>query len=82
MGAQLDLPPVEIRRPGKHPERVRARSLVCYWAVREMGLEGTMVGRRLGLTQSAVSRAVARGAAIVAAEQFEIPPKMRNRRNA
>lgn len=51
----------EILRPGKQPERVRARSLVCYWAVKELGIRGTVVAKLLGIVQSAVSRAVRRG---------------------
>jgi len=53
--------PNEIRKPGNQPLRVRARSLVCYWAVRELGMSGTSVGNLLGICQSAVSRAAARG---------------------
>jgi predicted transcriptional regulator len=41
--------------------RVKARSLVCYWAVRELGLSGTRVGKLLGIGQPAVSRAVVLG---------------------
>jgi len=50
-----------ILTPGKQPERVTARSVLAYWAVRELGIPGTKVGKRLGLSQSAVSRAVQRG---------------------
>ena len=51
---------IEVRQilsPGKHPERVMARSVLAYWFVRELGISGTKVGRRLGLSQSAVSPA-------------------------
>ena len=34
-----------------------ARSVLAYWAVRELGISGTKVGKRLGLSQSAVSPA-------------------------
>jgi chromosomal replication initiation ATPase DnaA len=47
--------------PSKRPECVMARSVLSYWAVRELGISGTAVGERLGLSQSAVSRAVKRG---------------------
>jgi len=53
--------PEEIVSPGKQPGRVRARSLVCYWAVKELGMNGTAVARLLGIIQSSVSRAVRRG---------------------
>ena len=53
--------PEEILSPGKQPERVRARSLVCYWAVKELGINGTAVAKLLGIIQSSVSRAIRRG---------------------
>ena len=62
----------EILEPSKKPQRVRARSLVCFWAVRELGLVGTAVGRQMGLLQSAVSKAVERGAELAAAHDFRI----------
>jgi putative transposase len=46
---------------GKQPKRVRARSLLCFWAVRELGLTGTNLAGILHLTQPAVSIAVQRG---------------------
>jgi len=54
----------EIWKPGNQPLRVKARSLTCFWAVRELGMSGTIVGKLLGLGQPAVSRAVTRGAKI------------------
>lgn len=55
----------EIFLTGKQPLRVKAKSLVCYWAVKELGMAGTKVGKLLGLTQPAVSKAVQRGEKIV-----------------
>jgi hypothetical protein len=57
----FDIEPGEIWKPGNQPLRVKARGLVCYWSVRELGMSGTSVGKLLGLGQSAVSRAVVRG---------------------
>ena len=57
----FEMVPEEIRQLGNQPLRVKAKSLVCYWAVRELGMNGTRVGKLLGLSQSAVSRAVVRG---------------------
>jgi len=53
--------PEGILSPGKQPERVRARSLVCYWAVKELGMNCTAVAKLFGIIQSSVSRAVGRG---------------------
>ncbi len=57
----LEIDVDEIWKPGNQPLRVRARSLTCFWAVRELGMSGTSVGKMLGLGQPAVSRAVVRG---------------------
>jgi REP element-mobilizing transposase RayT len=57
----LEIEPEDVWKPGNQPLRVRARSLTCYWAVRELGMSGTQVAQLLGLCQSAVSRAVVRG---------------------
>lgn len=51
----------EILSRGKQPERARARSLICYWAVKELGINGTAVAKLLGIIQSPVSGAVRRG---------------------
>ncbi len=51
----------DILASGKQPRRVHARSLLCYWAVRELGLKNTEVAEKLGIGQPAVSRAVVRG---------------------
>jgi hypothetical protein len=55
------LDPEQIRTPGKEPLRVQARSLVCYWAVRELGLTTVAVSKMLGICPTAVSKAVSRG---------------------
>jgi REP element-mobilizing transposase RayT len=57
----LNIESYEILSTGNQPWRVKARSLVCYWAVKELGLAGTEVAKKLGLTQPAVSKAVRRG---------------------
>jgi REP-associated tyrosine transposase len=61
VAAIFDIEPELIFRPGNQPLRVKARSLVCYWAVRELAMSGISVGGRLSLGQPAVSRAVVRG---------------------
>jgi REP element-mobilizing transposase RayT len=56
---------VELLTPSKSPPCVEHRSILCYWAVRELGLPGSVVAGKLGLTQSAISRSVARGERLV-----------------
>ena len=47
--------------PGKERRRVRARSLLCYRAVRELGMSMTALAIEIGLSVSAISMAVRRG---------------------
>jgi DNA-binding MarR family transcriptional regulator len=46
----------------------KARTLFCYWAVREMGMPMTEIARRLKVALPTVSVAVQRGAAHVTAD--------------
>lgn len=50
-----------IFAPGKYRSAVQARSLFCYWAVRELGETATALARKLNLSQPAVSISVKRG---------------------
>ncbi len=60
----LEVKAEEITKPGKERQRVRARSLLCYWAVRELGMTMSGMSRQLGLSVPAIAMAVRRGAAI------------------
>ena len=62
----FDMKVQRILSPGKQPDRVMARSVLACWAVRELGITETSVGRQLSLSQSATSRAVERGEQIIA----------------
>ncbi len=57
----LGIEPKELAAPGRQPIRVQARSLFCYWAVRELGATATMLAKRFSMTQPAISLAVSRG---------------------
>jgi putative transposase len=62
----------EMKGGGKDKKEVAARSVVSYWAVRELGVSVTEVARRLGVTQPAVSQAVRRGARIVEEKHLKL----------
>jgi REP element-mobilizing transposase RayT len=51
----------QIISPSRQLHRVKARSVLCYWAVRELGMSGSAVAQVLNIGQPAVSRAVGRG---------------------
>jgi chromosomal replication initiation ATPase DnaA len=57
--------------PGKQPQRVKARSVAAFLAVRKLGMDGTTVGNRMGLGQSATSRAVMRGEKLMSELEME-----------
>jgi hypothetical protein len=65
--------PNEIYTSGKQPSLVRARSLFCYWAVRELGISATALARILKLSQPAVSISVKRGERIARDKNFDLP---------
>ncbi len=68
----LKIKPAQVWAAGKHPLTVKARSLLCYWAVRKLGYTATEVSRRLGVSQPSVSISVKRGEKIAAAGRLEL----------
>jgi putative transposase len=59
----LDMDISDVWSAGKYRPIVKARSLLCYWAVRELGMSMTFLSRRLGISSTAVMQSVARGEA-------------------
>ncbi|MEW6669163.1 MAG: transposase, partial [Thermodesulfobacteriota bacterium] len=57
----MKLKPSQIVGAGKERERVQARSILCYWAVRELGISMSELARRLRLSLAGVSQSVRRG---------------------
>jgi len=57
----LGLPLEEVWEKSRRPPVVRARSLLCYWAAKELGISATELAKRFQQTQPAVSIAVRRG---------------------
>ena len=66
----LSVKPEEVWAEGKHRRTVEARSLLCHWAVRELGLPMSSLARKLGISSPAVSGAVARGRRIAETKEF------------
>jgi len=58
---QLEIEPKQVLAPGKYALVVKARSLLCYWGTRELGMSTVELARRLNLAQPTVSQAVKRG---------------------
>ena len=62
----------QVLAAGKHPPTVKARSVLCYWAVRELGMNGTDVAAKLGCSQSSVSKSAKRGEAIASENNLQL----------
>lgn len=70
IGDYFELDPGQLFVPSKNPLIVKARSLMCYYAVRELGLTATSIAKKIGLKQPAISISVSRGEKI--AKEIEI----------
>ena len=68
----FSIKPSEVLKPGKQPDRVKARSLLCFWAVRELGYTMAELALKADLSQPAISISVRRGEEIVAKKGYTI----------
>ena len=57
----MNIEPGEIVSAGKYPQRVKARSLLCYWGARELGMTTVALAAKVNLAQPTVSQAISRG---------------------
>jgi putative transposase len=53
--------PDDLYGPGRQRRIVRARSIFCFWAVRELGLSQKALADRFSVTEPAITYAVRRG---------------------
>ena len=68
----MQVEPSELWAAGKEPKRVEARSLLCYWAVRDLGISMAELSRRLKLSLSGVSLSVKRGERIAQENYYKL----------
>ena len=68
----VHLEPSELWAAGKEPKRVEARSLLCYWAVRDLGISMAELSRRLQVSLSGVSLSVKRGETIAQQNDYKL----------
>ncbi|MGD9038947.1 MAG: transposase [Desulfobacteraceae bacterium] len=61
VSSHYEINPEDLKTKSKSPLIVRARSVYCYLAVRELDFSGATVARMLNISASAVSKAVVRG---------------------
>jgi hypothetical protein len=61
---------------GRYPHIVQARSLLCYWAVRELGATMSSLAARLGISTPAVSKSVSRGETLARTKGYSLLGKL------
>ena len=57
----LGMKPEDVWAAGRYRHIVEARSLLCYWAVRELGITMSSLARKLKISVPAVSKSAIRG---------------------
>jgi hypothetical protein len=61
----MDLERNEVLSPGKYKKVVEARSVVCYWAMREIGISQSVLAQKFSISQPAVSMTIKWGEQVV-----------------
>ncbi|MCP4080567.1 MAG: hypothetical protein GY743_09995, partial [Planctomycetaceae bacterium] len=51
VSSELGIDPEQVWAAGKHRITVKAGSLMCYWAVRRLGISTTELSKKLGVSQ-------------------------------
>lgn len=62
----------EVWAPGKYRRTVAARSLLCFWAVRDLGIPMATLARRLSISVPAISKSVVRGEMLVHQQGYNL----------
>ena len=68
----LDIKTEDVWAKGRYRQTVEARGLLCYWAVRELGLSMSLLAHKLGISIPAISGSVARGQKLVIEKGLEL----------
>jgi putative transposase len=62
----------QVWAAGRHRKTVEARSLLCYWAVRELGISMAEMAGKRKLSVPSVSKSVARGSSLVKVNGYSL----------
>ena len=68
----MDIESDAVLSHSRSPQTVKARSLLCYWANRELGMTTVELSKQLRISQPTVSRASQRGERIVMESDFKL----------
>ena len=72
VGVICEMDPDDIFSKGKQQRKVKARSLLCFWAVQELGISLTELAKHLGITVPGVGYAVVRGQVIARDNNYQL----------
>lgn len=68
----FDITQEMVWAPGRYRKTVEARSLMCYWSVRKLGISMSSLARRLDISIPAVSKSVLRGQKIASKRKISL----------
>ena len=68
----LNIPSEDVWSKGKYRHIVAARSLLCYWAVNDLGMSLSTLAQRFELSSTAISKAVLRGKALAMDNDYQL----------
>ncbi len=68
----LEMPVGDVWLEGKYKHLVTARSMICFWAVRDLGMSTISLARRFNLSDVAIGKSVKRGAEIIKEKGFKL----------
>ena len=71
----FDMDVKEVWASGRYGHIVKARSLLCYWAVRELGISMASLSKKLNISIPAVSKSVYRGKKIAKEMNYKLMEK-------
>lgn len=70
LGMDID----EVLTAGRYPQTVRARSILLYWAHRELGISTVELAKRVNLSQPSVSQSIRRGEKLIVEKGYKLLP--------
>ena len=68
----IDLKCEDVLSPGKYKKAVQTRSIVCFWAVRKLGIGQGVLAKKFEISQPAISLAIKRGEKLVNFYNFSL----------
>jgi len=67
---------IEVISMGRQERKVKARSLLCFWASRELGMSHTSLAKKLEMSLSNIGLSVERGESIVKDGSYALENKI------